>query len=283
MQDLIRRALWRAKFIDALQLVGQASARLPFGVPDPVLHGSSAIELYTGGLWSAADLELYTLEPRPLITELFGMGFRCAERPRNGERALWHPKLHIGINIASYETPSDLVGLSNVLTVIDDLDQRHAQASLRVIGIEDLIAVQIAGCGKDVTSVSEAASLTRVLVALAREGVGGRFRAGYLQRRVTWDTDGVVSLAGGLSGQAAECDPAPRFTALTRMQASIESWHVRCGFSFDRRRFGAEGLGYEESGRKHRYNNEEQGRTGGASALVQNIVPFNAAWPDWSR
>ena len=53
--------------------------------PDPVLHGSSAIELYTGGLWSAADLDLYTMEPRPLIAELFGMGFRWAERPRRGE------------------------------------------------------------------------------------------------------------------------------------------------------------------------------------------------------
>ena len=81
MRDVIRRALWRVNFIDALQLVGQASARLPFGVPDPVLHGSSAVELYTGGLWSAADLDLCALEPCPLIAELFGMGFRWAERP----------------------------------------------------------------------------------------------------------------------------------------------------------------------------------------------------------
>ena len=94
MRHVIRRTLCRASFINALQLVGQASARLPFGVPVPVLHGSSAIELYTGGRWSAADLDLYTLEPRPLIAELFGLGFRRAERPRCGGRCLWHPELH---------------------------------------------------------------------------------------------------------------------------------------------------------------------------------------------
>ena len=119
MRHVIRRALWRASFINALQLVGRASARLPFGVPDPVLHGSSAIELYTGGLWSAADLDLYTLEPRPLIAELFGLGFRWAERPRRGGRGLWHPELHIGINIGSGGAPSDFAELSNVLTVVN--------------------------------------------------------------------------------------------------------------------------------------------------------------------
>src|SRR5277367_4967846 len=170
MRDIVRRALWRVNFIDALQLVGQASARLPFGVPDPVLQGSSAIELYTGGLWSAADLDLHALEPRPLIAELFGLGFRWAERPRRGGRGLWHPVLHIGINIGSGGAPSDFAELSNVLTVINDLEQR-AQASLKVIGIEDLIAAQVSGCLMLRTPFSEAASLTRVLVALAREGV----------------------------------------------------------------------------------------------------------------
>jgi hypothetical protein len=271
MRDVIRRTLWRASFINALQLVGQASARLPFGVPDPVLHGSSAIELYTGGLWSAADLDLYTVEPHPLIAELFGLGFRWVERPRRGGRGLWHPEMHIGINIGSGGAPSDFAELSNVLTVINDLEQR-AQASLKVIGIEDLIAAQVAGCLMLRTPFSEAASLTRVLVALAREGVGGRFRAGYLQRRVTWDTDGAVVLEGELSGQTVECDPAPRFMGLTRMQALIGSWHVRCGFSFDRPRLAAECL-----------RHEKWGRAGGNSALVQNVIPFDATWPVLSR
>jgi hypothetical protein len=282
MRHVIRRTLWRASFINALQLVGQASARLPFGVPDPVLHGSSAIELYTGGLWSAADLDLYALEPRPLIAELFGLGFRWAERPRRGGRGLWHPELHIGINIGSGGAPSDFAESSNVLTVINDLEER-AQASLKVIGIEDLIAAQVSGCLMLRTPFSEAASLTRVLVALAREGVGGRFRAGYLQRRVTWDTDGAVVLEGELSGQTVECDPAPRFMGLTRMQALIGSWHVRCGFSFDRPCLAAECLRHEKPTQTDRLRNEKWGRAGGNSALVQNVIPFDATWPVLSR
>ena len=280
MRDVIRRALWRVNFIDALQLVGQASARLPFGVPDPVLHGSSAVELYTGGLWSAADLDLYALEPRPLIAELFSMGFRWAERPGRGGRGLWHPELHIGINIGSGGTPSDLAELSNVLTVINDLDlEQRAQSSLKVIGIEDLIAAQVAGCLMLRTPYSEATSLTQVLIALAREGVGGRFRAGYLQRRLTSDTDGAVVLEGELLGQAVECDQVPRFTGLTRMQALIVTWHVRCGFSFDRPRLAAECLAHEKTTQKDRYHNEEGKRAGETGALAQNVIPFDAVWP----
>jgi hypothetical protein len=284
MGHLTRRALWRVNFVEALQLVGQASARLPFGVPDPVLHGSAATELYTGGLWSAADLDMYALEPRPLIAELLGMGFRWAERPRSGGSGLWHPELQIGINIGSGGALSDLAELSNVLTVINDLDlEQRAQASLKVIGIEDLIAEQVVGCLMLRTSFSETASLTRVLVALAREGVGGPFRAGYLQRRVTWDTDGAVVLEAPLSGQAVECNPAPRFTGLTRMQALIDSWHVRCGFSFDRPRWAAASLRHETTTKTAGYRNEERGRAGGNSALVQNVIPFDAAWRDLSR
>jgi hypothetical protein len=210
MRDVIRRALWRVNFIDALQLVGQASARLPFGVPDPVLHGSSAVELYTGGLWSAADLDLYALEPRPLIAELFSMGFRWAKRPGRGGRGLWHPKLHIGINIGSGGTPSDLAELSNVLTVINDLDlEQRAQSSLKVIGIEDLIAAQVAGCLMLRTPYSESASLTQVLIALAREGVGGPVscrlspasrHVGY--RRCSRPRGAVVWASGGMRSGA---------------------------------------------------------------------------------
>jgi hypothetical protein len=284
MRHLIRRTLWRASFINALQLVGQVSARLPFGVPDPVLRGSSAIELYTGGLWSAADLDLYTLEPGPLIAELFGMGFRWAERPQRGGRGLWHPELHIGINIGSGGAPSDIAELSNVLIVINDLDlEQHAQASLKAIGIEDLIAAQVVGCSMLRTPFSEAASLTLALVGLAREGVGGRFRAGYLQRRVAWDTDGAVVLERELSGEAVECDPAPRFTTLTRMQALIESWQVRCGFSFNRPRLAAERLRPGKTTRTDRHRNGEREGQGGTSALMQNIIPCDAVWPVLSR
>jgi hypothetical protein len=58
MQQAADQTHWRTNFLSALALLAQAGARLPFGVPDPVLCSGSAVELYTGGLWSAADLEV---------------------------------------------------------------------------------------------------------------------------------------------------------------------------------------------------------------------------------
>ena len=75
-----------------------------------------------------------------------------------------------------------------------------------------------------------------------------------------------------------------RFTGLTRMQALIvDTWHVRCGFSFDRPRLAAECLPHEKTTQTDSHHNEEQGRAGETSALVQNIIPSDAVWPDWSR
>jgi len=39
MQHPFDQALWRANFIDALRLVGEAAARLPVGASDPILCG----------------------------------------------------------------------------------------------------------------------------------------------------------------------------------------------------------------------------------------------------
>ena len=64
MQHPFDQALWRASFIDALRLVGEAAARLPVGASDPILCGESAVELYTGGLWATDDLELSVVQPR---------------------------------------------------------------------------------------------------------------------------------------------------------------------------------------------------------------------------
>ena len=45
------------------------------------------------------------------------------------------------------------------------------------------------------------------LDALSRAGVGGRLRAGYLQRRVAWETRGEIVLGSWLSGEGREPDP----------------------------------------------------------------------------
>src|ERR1700744_5630238 len=75
MQQARHRTPWRANFLSAMELLARASARLPFGVPDPVLWGGSAVELYTGGLWPAGDLEVVGSDAGPLTSELFAVDF----------------------------------------------------------------------------------------------------------------------------------------------------------------------------------------------------------------
>ena len=120
MQQADERAPWRANFVEALGLLARAAAGLPFGVPDPVLSGASAVELYSGGLWSAAVLEVLAEDAARLTAELFAVGFRWADRPRHLGRGLWHPELLIGIDIID-RAPLGPGELSNVLTVGVDL------------------------------------------------------------------------------------------------------------------------------------------------------------------
>jgi hypothetical protein len=68
-------ALWRDNFVGALQLLGLAAARLPFGVPDPILCGASAVALYTGDLWPVDELQVIAADARLLTVELFAVGF----------------------------------------------------------------------------------------------------------------------------------------------------------------------------------------------------------------
>ena len=68
---------WRKDFVAALRLIGSAAARLSYGVPEPVLGGQAAIELYSGGLWPPTrQIELLTMDASRLRPELMEMGFR---------------------------------------------------------------------------------------------------------------------------------------------------------------------------------------------------------------
>jgi hypothetical protein len=118
MQQSDEGTHWRTNFLGALELFAQAGARLPFGVPDPVLCGESAVELYTGGMWSTVDLEVICADARLLTAELFAVGFRWSERPRRAERGLWHPALQIGMDIVKASgSPSSRTGSSWFLTL----------------------------------------------------------------------------------------------------------------------------------------------------------------------
>ena len=162
-------------------------------------RGTSAVELYSGGLWSAAVVEVLAADAARMTAELFAVGFRWTHRPQHLGRGLWHPELLIGIDIIE-RAPLGPGELSNVLTVAVDLGTHgladKEPAWLKVIGIEDVIAEQVRGWLMDRAPAGEPGLRIQALVGLGQEGVGGGFRFGYLQRRLARETGGEVVIDG---------------------------------------------------------------------------------------
>jgi hypothetical protein len=280
MQQAHDDAPWRANFVEALGLLARAAARLPFGVPEPVLSSTSAVELYSGGLWSAAVLDVLVEDPARLTADLFAVGFRWTRRPRHLGRGLWHPELQIGIDIVD-RVPLAPGELANVLTVGVDLGT-HGSAGqeagwLKVIGIEDVIAEQVRGWLMDRARGGELALRLQALVGLGQDGVGGGFRGGYLQRRLARETGGEVVLESLSTGDHWGQVPAPRVMSMTRIQAVIMAWHDRWGMSPEPQVSTGKGRGGGYSTQMSLDRNDQQGRAGWQG--VENIVPFDAPPP----
>jgi hypothetical protein len=235
MQQVSNRSHWRANFLGAMKALARAGARLPLGVPDPVLCGASAVELYTGGMWPAADLEVLAAEARLLTAELFAVGFRWSDRPRHAAWGLWHPELEIGIDIIEADAAPSVAERSNRLIVTIDLEPSGPVdvVSLKVVGIEDLLAQQAACWLVDRSPPGEAAARLQVLLGVGREGVGGPLRMGYLQRRLARETNGeVVVETLGSEGEGAHLR-TQRTTSLTEMRARISVWRDCHGLPSD--------------------------------------------------
>jgi hypothetical protein len=272
-------ALWRDNFVGALQLLGQAAARLPFGVPDPILCGASAVALYTGDLWPVGELQVIAADTRPLTAELFAAGFRWTQRPLYLGRGLWHPQLQIRADVIEDHALLASAEPLNVLSVTVDwpLAERAGAelASIKVIGIEDLIVEQAAEWLARRVPTGDVATKSGVLVALAQRGVGGRFRGEYLQRRLAWETNGEVAFDASPSRDDLADDTAPRMTTLTRMRTLINAWHLRHGFAFhasnSRLARGSAG----DRTLENRYQNDEARRAGTSSFVSANVVPFD--------
>jgi hypothetical protein len=279
MRHSCHQTLWRASFIDVLQLVGAAAAHLPVGAPDPVLCAESAVELYTGGLWATDDLDLYATQPRPLIAELFAVGFRWIHRPRVG-RGLWHPELQMGVKITDDRAPLGRAEVANLLTIATDGEGvGRVRTSLKVIGIEDVIAEQVASWRNHRMPSTQTTTRIQMLIALARRGIGGPFRAGYLQRRLVHETGGEVALEATWSGQETEHDTAPRTMALSTMGAVASTWCVTSGFTFERASACAPRHPRGRSGKSIRHSSDETGREGGSGNFAARIIPFDGMQP----
>jgi hypothetical protein len=253
--------------------------RLPFGVSDPILCGVSAVALYTGDLWPVGELQVIAADTRPLTAELFAAGFRWTQRPLFLGRGLWHPQLQIGADVIEDHALLASAEALNVLSVTVDwpLAARVGGelASIKVIGIEDLIAEQAADWLARRMPTGEVATKSRVLVTLAQSGVGGRFRGEYLQRRLAWETNGEMAFDASPSRDDLADDTAPRLTTLSRMQTLINAWHLRHGFAFrasnSRLTRGSRG----DRTLENRYQNDEARRAGTSSLVSANVVPFD--------
>jgi hypothetical protein len=267
---------WRGSFVAALNVLAQAAARLPVGALDPELNGASAVELYTGGLWPTAAVELVCTDARPLLTELFTTGFRWLQRPRRVSRVLWHPELQLEVNLVEGGAACGIGERANTLVVTIDREPTGQAESgplpLKVVGIEDLIVQQVGGWLRDGAASGEAEAKLQALVGVALEGAGGRLRAGYLQRRLAAETDGEVVFESLLEEEGGTLSPQLRRMSLTQMQALIGIWRDRCGLSVVPR-----------SLRGRRRTNDARvriaQREGECGASLRNVVALDDALP----
>ena len=279
MKNVIDPTPWRPNFVDALSLLGQAVTRLPFGVPDPVLRGAAAVELYTGSLWPAAALELLTVAARPLIVELFAVGFHWG-RPGHANGGAWHPELQIGIEIAEHRAPMGPAEASNLLAVaIDRSAVRRASRQSASVGeghrrrgpdhrADHLLADRGGSIDRGCDASPGADD--------AWEGRGwGRFQVGYLQRRLAWETGGEVVIDAQPGEEEGEDAGAARAITLSQMQAVIDTWLGKSGYSFVHNRSQIAGRRGMNRIRQNCYRNEEPGRAEGRSAIPTNVVPFS--------
>jgi len=140
------------------------------------------------------------------------------------------------------------------------------------IGIEDLIAAEVRDWVSQAATGAEAATRVDILGGLARAGVGGRLRGGYLRRRVAHETDGTIVLDPSLLRGVQEDAPA-RMTTLPEMQAVIRTWRLQYGLSFGPRRVPSPArLTPNQAGR------ERQSR-GGRSSAPANVIHLDTGVP----
>jgi hypothetical protein len=235
MRHPVHRHLWRRNFIWALRQLGEATARLPFGVPDPVLCGAPAVKLYTGGLWVAPRLVVQSQAARVLTPGWFTAGFRVQQHQHCVGTSLSDPSVKVRMDLVEHGVEAGSTAAANTTRVtVDELmeNDRAEPVSIKVIALEDLIVEEAIKCLTCDRRWSEAVERIRVLVELGSAGVGGGFRPSYLERRLAWETEGQVVFDWPSFGGAHEHAAAGRTITLSEMRQLISRWRTERGFPF---------------------------------------------------
>jgi hypothetical protein len=91
----------------------------------------------------------------------------------------------MGMKITENRAPLLPAEAANLLTIATEGGRvGRVGTSLKVIGIEDVIAQQVASWRSHRMPSTQTITRIHTLIVLARRGIGGPFRARYLQRRL---------------------------------------------------------------------------------------------------
>ena len=194
-------------------------------------------------------------------------GFHPDECSPTDARNLWHATIERGVSI-TVRPPVD----ANVVAVEIGSCGRHDATTIRVVGIEDLIADQISGWLRQVGGKREITTLVQVLVELGRAGVAGPFRPAYLQRRLTQQTGGEVVLELSLAPHNLD-DPAPRMTSLNSIGCLVRSWRAKRNLQVEAADLFP-GEGRTDRGSPDILNRNEMMEIGRVAVRTAEIIPF---------
>jgi hypothetical protein len=266
MRHSVHRPLWRQSFVWALHQLGEAAARLPFGVPEPILCDVPAVELYTGGLWVAPRLVVQSQAACMLTPERFAAGFRVQQHQHGVGR----------MDLVAHRVKAGSTETTNAIRVtVDELTESdHAEpVSIKVIALEDLIVEEVIECLTYDRLSTATVERIRVLVELGRAGVGGGFRPSYLERRLACETEGQVVFDWPSLGGAHEYPAAGRTITLGQMRHLISRWRAERGFPFADAALPPRW--WVENPRPLGYRAGAARRSGRSSGQASNVIPFN--------
>ena len=93
---------FRREYLDALELLGEASEKLAKqGLSPPIIVGGAAVEYYTGAAIMTGDFDIVCAADQSLKDILVGLGFREENRQGHLLRGLYHPDLLMAVEIVS--------------------------------------------------------------------------------------------------------------------------------------------------------------------------------------
>jgi len=176
----------RPEFYHALELIGQACARLAArGEALPVLVGGAVVEWYTASAYMSGDFDLLIATTEPMTEELLALGFRHEDRPGWLQRGFYHPDFDFGVEFVSGQLFDGLADRKRIQTL-----RLSDKAFIPMVPPEDIIADRM---GQYLADPQHGGPLLtqakRVFIILESD-----INDDYLNRRLHDETAGEISL-----------------------------------------------------------------------------------------